>query len=319
MFDYLPVNFPVGGIDGFGPAPAVSGWLFAPRDLDPAKIRHVAFCIHGGGYDKRYFHIEAPGRDGYSLCRHFADRGVIAVTIDCLGTGESSQAERAEFVTSRRLAKAHHVVATQLMAWIKAGRLTPELPPLPHIALTGIGHSLGGLLTIVQQAAHRSFDRVAILGWSNLGLNLDPAVLKPVFDPTGTYAYSSPELRRAFHLSDVPADVLDCPAEREVFPVSLSLAARGRRPRDDPAVGGIDRRAGLCRIRRKRHLTGAPIGRRLLCRRRRCHVFPPARIGPLPQFCRHADRAVGPAAALDGLIGMNKTSRTTRCADRARS
>jgi hypothetical protein len=225
MSDYLPVNFPVGGIDGFGPAPAVSGWLFAPRDLDPAKIRHVAFCIHGGGYDKRYFHIEAPGRDGYSLCRHFADRGVIAVTIDCLGTGESSQAERAEFVTSRRLAKAHHVVATQLMAWIKAGRLTPELPPLPHIALTGIGHSLGGLLTIVQQAAHRSFDRVAILGWSNLGLNLDPAVLKPVFDPTGTYAYSSPELRRAFHLSDVPADVLDCPAEREVFPVSLSLAA----------------------------------------------------------------------------------------------
>jgi hypothetical protein len=225
MSDYLSVNFPVGGIEGFGPAPSVSGWLFAPQGLDSANVRQVAFCIHGGGYDKRYFHIEAPGRDGYSLCRHFADRGVIAVTIDCLGTGESSRAEHAKFVTSQNLAKAHHIAAGQLAAGLRAGTLVPGLPPLPQIVLSGIGHSLGGLLTIVQQAAYQSFDRVAILGWSNLGLNLDPRVLKPVFDPTGTYAYSSPELRRAFHMSDVPADVLDCPTEREVSPVSLTLAA----------------------------------------------------------------------------------------------
>ena len=75
MSDHLSVSFPVDGIDGFGPAPVVSGWLFAPRDLNPGKVRQVAFCIHGGGYDKRYFHIEAPGRGGYSLCRHFADHG----------------------------------------------------------------------------------------------------------------------------------------------------------------------------------------------------------------------------------------------------
>ena len=225
MSDYPTVKFPVSGIDGFGSAPVVSGWLFAPRDLDPGKIRHVAVCLHGGGYDKRYFHIEAPRRDDYSLCRHFADRGVIAVTIDCLGTGESGRAEGAQFVTSQRLARAHHMVSAQLMAGLEAGTLTPEILPLPHVTLTGIGHSLGGLLAIVQQAAHRSFDRIAILGWSNLGLNLDPRVLKPVLDPSGTYAYSSPELRRAFHLADVPADVLDCPAEREVSPVSLTLAA----------------------------------------------------------------------------------------------
>jgi pimeloyl-ACP methyl ester carboxylesterase len=220
-----PQSFPVDGIEGFGPAPSVSGWLFAPRDLDPGKVRHVALCIHGGGYDKRYFHIQAPGRDDYSLCRHFADRGVIAVTIDCLGTWESSRAEQAKFVTSRTLAGAHHIAAGKLAAGLRAGTLVPGLPPLPHIEMTAIGHSLGGMLTIVQQAAHRSFDRVAILGWSNLGLNLPLSALRPVLDPSGTYAYSSPELRRAFHLSDVPADILDCPAEREVSPVSLTLAA----------------------------------------------------------------------------------------------
>jgi pimeloyl-ACP methyl ester carboxylesterase len=225
MTDYQPLNFPVDGIDGFGPAPSVSGWLFAPRDLDPGKVRQVAFCIHGGGYDKRYFHIQAPGRDGYSLCRHFAERGVIAVIIDCLGTWESSRAQHAKFVTSRNLARAHHMAAGQLAAGLRAGTLVPGLAPLPHIEMTAIGHSLGGMLTIVQQAAYASFDRVAVLGWSNLGLNLPPAALRPVLDPSGTYAYSSPDLRRAFHLSDVAADVLDCPAEREVSPVSLTLAA----------------------------------------------------------------------------------------------
>jgi Alpha/beta hydrolase family len=225
MSNHHTVNFPVDGVEGFGPSPSVSGWLFAPRGLDPDSIRHVAVCLHGGGYDKRYFHIEVRGRDDYSMCRHFAARGVVAVTIDCLGTGDSSPAEHAKFVTSQALAKAHHLAAGQLAAGLRAGTLSAELPPLPHIEMTGIGHSLGGMLTVVEQAAHASFDRVAILGWSNLGLNLPPAALRPVLDPSGTYAYGSPELRRAFHLADVPAEVLDCPAERDVFPVSLTLAA----------------------------------------------------------------------------------------------
>ena len=37
-------------------------------DIDPRAIRTVVFCIHGGGYDKRYFHIEVPGRRDYSAC-----------------------------------------------------------------------------------------------------------------------------------------------------------------------------------------------------------------------------------------------------------
>lgn len=247
MVDYLSLRIPIGGVDGFGPAPVVSGWLFAPQGLDPAKIRNVALCIHGGGYDKRYFHIEVPGRGDYSLCRYFTDRGVIALTIDCLGTSESSQAEEAEFVTAQTLAKAHHAVAQRVASGLRAGTLVPELPPLPQIALTGIGHSLGGMLSIVQQAAHRSFDRVAVLGWSNLGLNLDPRALRPMFDPSGKYAYSSPELRRAFHMSDLPADVLDCPAEREVFPVSLTLAAEAAdRETTRRAAGSIEAPVFVC-------------------------------------------------------------------------
>lgn len=225
MPDGIPVRFPLDGIKGFGPRPEVAGLLFAPQRIDAAGIVPVAFCVHGGGYDKCYFDIEVPGRDGYSMARYLAGHGVIVVAIDCLGTSDSARAEAAENVTSDMLAKAHHRVVGELVVGLRAGTLAPDIPSLPRLALTAIGHSLGGMLTIMQQAKFGSFDRVAILGWSNIGLALPPSALKPVFDETGTYAYSSPELRQAFHLPDVPPEVLACSAERTVFPVSLTLAA----------------------------------------------------------------------------------------------
>lgn len=225
MAEIHSVSFAVGQIMGFGGMPAISALVFSPIDLDPSEIQSVVFCVHGGSYDKRYFHIEVPGSDDYSLCGYFADRGVIAITIDCLDTGESARAEEPESVTVRNLTEANHLAAVQLAERLKSGTLVPGLPPLPRIVITGIGHSLGGLLVTVQQSVHSSFDRVAVLGWSNLGLALDSNALRPIFDPTGKYVYGTPELRHSFHMPDVPEAVLVCPAECEISPISVALAA----------------------------------------------------------------------------------------------
>jgi len=40
------------------------------------------------------------------------------------------------------------------------------LPPLPEIQLVGMGRSLGGGVTVTQQANHESFDAVAIIGYT---------------------------------------------------------------------------------------------------------------------------------------------------------
>ena len=241
MAGYIPLRLPVGDIAGFGPSPAVAGWLFAPRKVDPNQVQQVAFCIHGGGYDKRYYHIDAPGHDDYSMCRHFADRGVIAITIDWLGTSESSRAEAAENITAETLDKAHHAAGLKLIEGLKRGSIAAAIPPLPKVGLAGIGHSMGGMFVTLQQAHYRSFDRITVLGWSNLGLNLPQSALQAVLDETGKYAYSSPELRREFHMADVPPAVLDCPAERETMPVSLTLAAQTRdRDTSRAAAGKID-------------------------------------------------------------------------------
>src|SRR5262249_25757908 len=150
-------------------SPTVSAWLVVPDKLDRAEPQTVAFCIHGGGYSKRYFHIDEGGIEGYSMARHFAERGIITVAIDCLGSGESSQAETPSPIRSANLTPAHHNAAQHLLAGLQAGTLAADIPALPHLTAFGVGHSLGGMLLALQQARHRTFPRVAVLGWSNLG------------------------------------------------------------------------------------------------------------------------------------------------------
>ena len=237
----LSITLRVGEIAGFGPEPIVAAWLFVPEKLDPAVLQTVAFCIHGGGYSKRYFHIDEGDVRGYSMARHFAERGIITVAIDCLGTGESSRAESASHIVSANLTPAHNNAARHLLAGLEAGTLTPELPALSNLTAFGVGHSLGGMLLALQQARHKTFPRVAVLGWSNLGINLPPDALKPTFDDTGTYAFSSAALRREFHMPDIPATVLATTAERENLPVSLALAREASdRAAVHAAVAAID-------------------------------------------------------------------------------
>ena len=210
-----------GGIAGFGPAPNIAASLFLPPD--GGRPRALAFCLHGGGYSRRYFDIEALGQAGYSMARYMADRGVAVATIDCLGGGDSSRAESANAIVWQTLAPAHHAALLHLRSCLAAGAVLPMLPAVPTV---GIGHSLGGMLFALHQATERSFDKLAALGWSNLGLNLPPEALVPIPDATGEYFRSSPALRRQFHLNDVPADILESEAEQENLGVAASLAAQ---------------------------------------------------------------------------------------------
>ena len=59
------------------------------------------------------------------------------------------------------------------------GTVTPELPALPELVSVGVGHSMGAMLTVEQQATHRTHTALALLGFGNRGLPdlLDPEVV----------------------------------------------------------------------------------------------------------------------------------------------
>jgi alpha-beta hydrolase superfamily lysophospholipase len=134
----------------------------------------VLFCGHGGSYTRRYWDFQLAGYRGYSFAEAMTARGHVVVAWDDICTGESSCPEDPWPVTSVEAAGAVDELVRQTLERLAAGDLAPGLAPAPEVVSVGVGHSLGGLLAIRRQGRHRTHDALAILGWTNLGLQLTP-------------------------------------------------------------------------------------------------------------------------------------------------
>lgn len=140
-----------------GAPPGVAAFrarVIQDRDRLPAKPV-VLCCFPGGGISSRYFEL-----DGADMAAYLADRGFAVILIDHPGTGGSDVPDdpwalRPELVADLDVAAVRGVV----------GGLGFTDP-----VLVGVGHSMGAMLLAYQQARHRIYRGVALLGHSGRGL-----------------------------------------------------------------------------------------------------------------------------------------------------
>jgi len=207
----------------------IAASLFAPVDVADATT--IVVAVPGGTYTRAYWDLDVPGRAGYSFAEHLTARGFVVVALDNLGTGESSRPAHADDITFDVAAAANAAVVTQVADRIRAGELAPVVPPRHDLRVVGVGHSLGGQLTAVQQATHRSYERVALLGSSFLGDDAKAAearlaAMAPDTWDDGYLDVPRSLLRPLFHAPDVPADVLAADdAHATVLPRRLGVTA----------------------------------------------------------------------------------------------
>lgn len=200
-------------------------WVFEP-DRNTA-IEGAILCLAGGTYDKQYWHLTVPDYEDYSFAEHMARRGFIVVALDHLGTGDSSDLTGPETVGLGLLARGDAEVARQVIDRLKAGTLTPDLEPLPTVALFGVGHSMGACLTTIVQSEYNTYDGVVLLGY---GVDITPVTdsstnadelsdrieqSEKIFrahtnTPDGATSTIVPRgpLRAHFHAPDVPEEVI---------------------------------------------------------------------------------------------------------------
>jgi pimeloyl-ACP methyl ester carboxylesterase len=205
-----PLRFDVS--DVIGEQASLAATYYPPRTRDAAVA--VLVCLPGGTYSREYWDLNVPGHHGYSFADFAAERGYAVVTIDPLGTGESSKPVR-DFDFA-------DIAATLACAVCALPAVTGEhLPPVV------VAHSLGGYLAITQQALFSSYTGLVILGCTNqhvAPLNLDPAFIARSATPHGRAALAEEILSALpqpyfegprehmlswFHLADVPADVVE--------------------------------------------------------------------------------------------------------------
>ncbi|KIW29386.1 uncharacterized protein PV07_05204 [Cladophialophora immunda] len=136
-----------------------------PEKLVPVPI--VCFAKPGGGYNRSYFTTDLPGPAAGigSEAEWHAERGWIFVSLDHLGVGESSwhDAGKLDYVV---MAAASHDAERQILRRLAEGTILPNYAKIQHAVKIGIGQSLGGCLTIVQQGRYHCYDGIGVLGYS---------------------------------------------------------------------------------------------------------------------------------------------------------
>jgi pimeloyl-ACP methyl ester carboxylesterase len=130
--------------------------IFEPDGIGDEPV--VLCCLPGGGMSRGYFDVQAPPEFGnYSMARHLADRGFVVVTLDPPAVGESDAPDDGYVLTPDVVAD------TDAAAFARVLERWPDARPI------GIGHSAGALLTVVQQARHRTYRALGLLGFGNGG------------------------------------------------------------------------------------------------------------------------------------------------------
>jgi len=230
------LRFDVGDAVG-EPAELVATYYPPSHAGEPPQPRErpVLVCLPGGTYTRGYFDLEVPGHADYSYARDAAARGFPVVAFDVLGTGASSRPGREIELTDQAAATA--LAVEQLPDAV--GHAGP---------FVGVGHSMGAYVAIFQQAAHRSYAAVAILGTTNREvepLGLPEEVVRAAATAEGRAALveqaaaAMPDpyieggrepLLAWFHLADVPRAVVEADNATTLTVVPRRCGAAGGTP-----------------------------------------------------------------------------------------
>ncbi|HVU72664.1 MAG TPA: alpha/beta hydrolase [Mycobacteriales bacterium] len=198
----------------------VAATVVAPSGADDGAPRVVAFGFPGGGLGRGYFDVVWEGDDTYSEAVFHAGRGWVFIACDHLGVGGSSQPDPT-LLTYARLAAGDDAAVRALRERLAAGTLVDGLGPVAVRGTVGLGHSMGGCISIVTQANHATFDALGVLGFSAIQTSIPtPQGVLEVEHRERDDASSGLEqdieaaggvgmFRWAFYAEDVPRELVD--------------------------------------------------------------------------------------------------------------
>src|SRR6478609_2459030 len=126
----------------------------------------VVVAIPGGTYHRRYWDLHPPSRTGYSKAEYLAQQGLVFIAMDYLGGGDSTRPADGDFIGLEVQANAAHLALLEARCRIADGSLVEELPPIPRATYIGIGQSLGGFITMIQQGKYDDYPAVGVFGAS---------------------------------------------------------------------------------------------------------------------------------------------------------
>ena len=156
----VPTAMAVGNIENLH----VAAEIHQPTATD----RGIALiCLPGGGMNRQFYDLPVPGDDSFSFVKAMCAQGFTCVLLDHPGVGESDQPEDGFVLTPLLIAQLHAAA----LSWLKT-----HVAALRGLRSIGVGHSMGAMITLIQQHQHASHAGIVLLGFGFEGL---PQYLHP--------------------------------------------------------------------------------------------------------------------------------------------
>ena len=180
----------------------IAASVVAPADVDATSGARILCCLPGGFLSRSYFDLLVPRGTGsqtdaedrrFSFAEAMAARGFVTLAFDHLGVGESSKPDPIEggyALGLEAIARANQRALELALERLAQEGGAPGLPALRDPVTIGVGHSMGSMLTVEQQALARPHRALVLFSFSTHGT---PAFLD---DAMRAYANDPARLRR---------------------------------------------------------------------------------------------------------------------------
>jgi len=185
--------------------------VVVPAGARDGDTRVVLACLPGGFLSRAYYDLagdleKAPGADpdrGYSFAAAMARAGYVTLAIDHVGIGASSKPvpiENGYALGVEAVARANQRGLERALERLAAGDPGQGIPALRCAATVGVGHSMGSVLTVEQQAQARPHAALVLFSFSTQGLPrfLNPDQLGYANDPARTRRELGALVQRSF-------------------------------------------------------------------------------------------------------------------------
>jgi alpha-beta hydrolase superfamily lysophospholipase len=160
----LDLDVDVTDAAGLGEPARVAVTVTLPDEV--AREPVVCFAKPGGGYSRRYYTEDLPGPGSGAQAKWHAARGWVFVSIDHLGVGDSTVAHDPDRLSFAPVVAANQAAEQHVLDLLRAGTLADGVPAITDPLRLGIGQSMGGAFTVLQQGRFHCYDGIAVLGYS---------------------------------------------------------------------------------------------------------------------------------------------------------
>ena len=150
----------------------VASTLIIPAAGHEPSAKPLLVCLPGGFLSRHYYDLQINGSRTYSFAEAMSRAGYAVLCLDHVGTGDSTRPnpiKNGYAIGVEAIARANQLALESALQKLREGDIATEIPPCEFASTIGVGHSMGSMLSVEQQAFSKQHKALLLFSFSTQG------------------------------------------------------------------------------------------------------------------------------------------------------